>query len=187
MLRIASEAMEKDRTTKVITQAQHSLDAESAVAGWLILVKKPHGEHMANTAKKPDIRNRDLAMIHIAKKDLGLDDDTYRDMLWTVARVRSSGELDHAGRANVLIHLKARGWKPKHGGFKAESPKNVKISSVALVSKIGALLTVLDKPWAYADGMAKKMFKVEKLTWCTPQQLHKMVAALEYAKARIPS
>lgn len=143
------------------------------------------GDIKMNASKKPDMRSRDLAMIHIAKKYLGLDDDTYRDMLWTVARVRSSGELDHAGRANVLTHLKARGWKPKRSGFKTEPPKNVKMSSVALVSKIGALLTVLDKPWAYADGMAKKMFKVEKLTWCTPQQLHKMVAALEYAKARV--
>ena len=43
---------------------------------------------------------------------------------------------------------------------------------------------MLAKPWEYADGMAKKMFKVEKLIWCTPQQLHKLVAALEYAKAR---
>lgn len=141
---------------------------------------------MSSTNKKTDIRTRELAQIHIAKKDLSLDDDTYRAMLWTVAHVRSSSELDNAGRAKVLTHLKACGWKPKRSGFKIEPPKNVKMSSVALVSKIGALLTVLDKPWAYADGMAKKMFKVEKLTWCTPQQLHKMVAALEYAKAREP-
>jgi|SRR5450830_293219 len=139
---------------------------------------------MTSPARKPDTRTRELAMIHIAKKDLGLDDDTYRAMLWTVARVSSSSALDHAGRANVLTHLKARGWKPKRNGIKTEPPKNVKLSSVALVSKIGALLTVLQKPWAYADGMAVKMFKVEKLTWLTPQQLHKMVAALEYAKVR---
>lgn len=137
--------------------------------------------------KKQDIRTRELAMIHIAKKDLGLDDDTYRAMLWTVAHVRSSSDLDQAGRANVLKHLKACGFKPKSNGFKIEPPKNVKLSSVALVGKIGALLTVLQKPWAYADGMAKNMFNVEKLTWCTPQQLHKMVAALEIAKARVQS
>lgn len=142
---------------------------------------------MASPAKKTDIRTRELAMIHIAKKDLGLDDDTYRAMLWTVAHVRSSSDLDQAGRANVLKHLKTCGWKPKSSGFKIEPPKNVKLSSVALVGKIGALLTVLQKPWAYADGMAKNMFNVEKLTWCTPQQLHKMVAALEIAKARVQS
>lgn len=137
------------------------------------------------SAKKLDLRGRELAQIHIAKKDLALDDDTYRNMLWTVGRVRSSAELDHAGRANVLSHLRARGFKPKRGGTKTEAPKNVPVSKVALMGKIGALLTVLEKPWAYADGMANKMFKVEKIIWLSAPQLHKLVAALEYSKARL--
>ena len=137
----------------------------------------------ASSAKKPDARNGQLAQIHIAKKYLGLNDDTYRAMLFTLARVRSSSELDHAGRAKVLAHLKACGWVPK--ASTTATPKPVApASKTALISKIGALLTVLAKPWEYADGMAKKMFKVEKLIWCTPQQLHKLVAALEYAKQR---
>lgn len=131
---------------------------------------------------KANMRNRELAQIHIAKKDLGLDDETYRDMLFTIARVRSSGELDHAGRRRVIEHLHTRGWKPK-AGVKPKTP-NAGSSKTALISKVGALLTVLNKSWPYADGMAKKMFKVEKLIWCTPQQIHKLVAALEYAKAR---
>ena len=138
----------------------------------------------ASAAKKPDARNSQLAQIHIAKKDLGLDDETYRAMLFTLARVKSSAELDHAGRAKVLDHLKKCGFKPKFNAFKTGAPKTSPASKTALISKIGALLTVLTKPWEYADGMAKKMFKVEKLIWCTPQQLHKLVAALEYAKAR---
>ena len=56
-------------------------------------------------------RNSELAKIHIAKKDLGLDDDTYRDVLWTVARVRSAKDLDHHGREQVLKHFKSKGFK----------------------------------------------------------------------------
>ena len=138
----------------------------------------------ASATKKPDARNSELAQIHIAKKDLGLEEDTYRAMLFTIARVRSSSELDHAGRAKVLDHLKKCGFKPKFNAFKTGAPKTSPASKTALISKIGALLTVLNKPWEYADGMAKKMFKVEKIIWLTPQQLHKLVAALEYAKAR---
>ena len=40
-------------------------------------------------------RNPQLAQIHIAKKELGLDDDTYRDVLERVTRQRSSAGLDH--------------------------------------------------------------------------------------------
>lgn len=134
--------------------------------------------------KTENTRTRELAMIHIAKKDLGLDNETYRCMLLTIANVESAGDLDNMGREAVIKHLKASGWKPKKGNVKIDQPKNVKLSNVALVSKIGALLTVLNKPWAYADGMAMKMFKVEKLAWANPRQLHKIVAALEYSKAR---
>lgn len=31
-------------------------------------------------------RRRDLAAIHVAKKQLGMEDDTYRDMLWAIVR-----------------------------------------------------------------------------------------------------
>jgi len=63
-------------------------------------------------------RNSDLAMIHIAAEKLGLirpgDDSAYRDMLWSIARVRSAAKLDSGGREAVLKHLEACGWeKPR--------------------------------------------------------------------------
>ncbi len=60
-----------------------------------------------------NLRKSDLSQIHIAKKDLGLDDDTYRDMLFTVTRKRSSKDLDAHERSQVLAHLMAKGWRPK--------------------------------------------------------------------------
>lgn len=56
-------------------------------------------------------RRTDLAKIHIGKKDLGMDDETYKAMLWTVARVHSAADLDEAGRQAVLSHMVARGAK----------------------------------------------------------------------------
>ena len=54
-------------------------------------------------------RNRQLATIHCGKKFLGLDDETYRQMLWTVARVHSAADLDLHGREKVIAHMLARG------------------------------------------------------------------------------
>lgn len=58
-------------------------------------------------------RNNQLAMIHIAKKQLGLDDDTYRDIVRLVSNGResSAGELDYAERNKLLEHFKSRGFK----------------------------------------------------------------------------
>lgn len=56
-------------------------------------------------------RNAELAKIHIAKQQLDMDDDTYRDMLWSIGRVRSAKDLDLPGRDAVLAHLRACGFK----------------------------------------------------------------------------
>jgi phage gp16-like protein len=52
-----------------------------------------------------DYRRSELAKIHIAKAQLGLDDDTYHDILWTLSRVKSSADLDSQGRFKLLAHF----------------------------------------------------------------------------------
>lgn len=70
-------------------------------------------KHMATKARSA--RSIELAKIHIAAAQLHLlrpvDDSAYRDMLWSIARVRSAKDLDAGGRAAVLNHLRAAGWK----------------------------------------------------------------------------
>lgn len=56
-------------------------------------------------------QKREIALIKIAQKQLGMADDTYRSVLWSVARVKSSTELDFAGRKKVLDHMEACGFK----------------------------------------------------------------------------
>jgi len=118
-------------------------------------------------------RNKQLAMIHLAKKDLGLDDETYRAMLKNVADVTSASELTAYGLGQVIEHLRAKGWEPK---VKAR-PRPAE-DRVRLVKKIRRLLMNDNRPDAYADGMSAHMFGVDKFEWCNPEQLKKIVAAL---------
>ena len=53
-----------------------------------------------------------------------------------------------------------------------------------LLKKIEALLAEANRPWSYAHGMAKRMLGVERVQWCEPYQLHKIVAALMYDARR---
>jgi phage gp16-like protein len=131
------------------------------------------------------IRTRELATIHVAKKQLGLDDGTYRDMLFTLTRKRSAGDLDHAERQRVIEHMRKRGFTrpvaapaPRSAGRKPEVPADRQ----ALVNKVEALLGA--RPWEYARAMAKRMFKVDQLEWASAEQLRSLVAALEYDKRR---
>jgi len=64
--------------------------------------------------KTKSARSMELAKIHIAAEQLGLrragDDSAYRDMLWSIGRVRSAKDLDAGGREAVLRHLRRCGF-----------------------------------------------------------------------------
>ena len=128
-----------------------------------------------------DLRRRELGLIHQAKAALGLDDDTYRAMLSSVTAKpgkpgkRSAADLDWRERKLVLDHLKAKGAKSK--------PKSRPVASdkAPLVAKIRAQLInhpAGRKPDAYVDGISKRMFGVDNYTWCSLDQLDKIVQAL---------
>lgn len=131
---------------------------------------------MSSAAGK-DFRHRALARIHLAKKELRMDDGTYRAMLSEIVGVASSKDLDAAGLNRVLDHLTRCGFKgkssypgrPRNFGDEDRGP---------LLRKIEALLTVGGKSWAYADGIAKRVCKVERVAWCRWDYLHKIVGVL---------
>lgn len=66
------------------------------------------------STRQRSVRSTELAKIHIAAEQLGLrrvgDDSAYRDMLWTIGRVRSAADLDAGGRQAVLAHLRRCGF-----------------------------------------------------------------------------
>lgn len=143
-------------------------------------------------ARPAQLRPSALAQIHIAKKALGLDDDTYRAMLFAVARVHSAKDLDHAGREKVLAHLKRSGWKPAPPKRKptpdspnAGAPHNLHSAARGpQLQKIGAQLASAGRPWAYGHAMAKRMFDLANLALANEAQLQKIIAALNYDQAR---
>lgn len=125
-------------------------------------------------------RNQQLSKIHIAKKDLGLDDDTYRALLSRVAGKTSAKDLSPLEAAKVLRELERLGFQPKRNKTKP----NPAAGREKLVGKIEAQLAAAGRPWEYADGLAKRLYKVEKLEWLNPEQLRGVVAALAYDAKR---
>lgn len=126
-----------------------------------------------------DTRRRELAAIHIGAAQIGMQRDAYEDMLWAVARVRSAKDLDNAGRQRVLDHLRACGAR-----FKRRGRTQPAEGKAGLVGKVRAMLAAAARPDAYADGMAKRMFHVERFEWCNEDQMRRLVAALNYDAKR---
>lgn len=129
-------------------------------------------------------RNGKLSKIHIAKKDLCLDDDTYRALLQRVSGVRSAKDLSPRQIDAVLQEFDRLGWQSapaKQAGRKIATPAT---DRKKLMGKVNAFLAESERSWAYADGLALRMFKVERVEWLDAEQLHKMVAALSYDAKR---
>lgn len=125
-----------------------------------------------------------LAKIHIAKAQLGLDDDTYRALLARVAGVRSAKELSPRQVGAVLAEFERLGWTPKSAKKAGRATPKPAATRKALVGKIEAQLADAGRPWAYADAMALRMFQVERVEWCDTDQLRRLVAALAYDAKR---
>lgn len=54
-----------------------------------------------------------LARIHIARKDLGLDELVYREVLFNETGKRSAADLTYLQAEKVLKYFEGCGWKPQ--------------------------------------------------------------------------
>lgn len=133
------------------------------------------------TAADP-YRTKDLARIHLAKKQLGLDDEAYRDILRQTTGKTSSADLSPKERFKLLRTLQELGAKDarSYPGKPAKPAPDQK----ALLAKIEAQLAVAQRPWSYADAMARHMFKREQVGDCEHGELVRLVAALAYDAKR---
>ncbi len=136
-----------------------------------------------------DRRRKELAAIHVmASKQLRIDQDTYRALLERVTGKRSAGDLNARERTAVLDELR----RLIGGGVKrmrnavppVDEPQNVRAELRAMVSKVGAILEEADRSWAYAHGLAVRMFKVQRVEWLRAEQLHRLIAALAIDQKR---
>lgn len=115
--------------------------------------------------------------IQIARRQLGLDDESYYAILARVAGVKSSTELTPRQVGRVLAELERLGFKPK-ASAKGRAKPNPAAERKALVGKIEAQLAEAGRPWDYADSLAARMYTVDRLEWCDTDQLRGIVTAL---------
>lgn len=128
-----------------------------------------------------DPRNQQLARIHLAKKQLALDESTYRALLKRITGKESSAAMSTAERNAVLAEFARLGFKDQRQAEKRRrwpgEPKNC--NEVPQLRKVRALLADAKRPWSYAHGLAKRMYDVARVEWLDHDKLHRLVAALQ--------
>ncbi len=144
-------------------------------------------------------RNAQLAQIHIAAKQLGIDRDTYQAMLRRVSvtagnrsECSSSADLDGQQRHAVVDEFVRLGAKlpptrgtrgPVRAGQYPGKPANV--ANVPMLQKIEAQLASMGLAWAYADAIAKRQCGIAKVAWLRKDEhLQAIVAALDVEQTK---
>ncbi len=121
------------------------------------------------------------AQIHIARKQLGLDDETYRQMISTTTNgKRSCADCSVRELEQIVARLKAAGFEARPRKRVAQHPGTPhNLEREPQLQKIEALLSEMKLTWSYADAIARRQFGVEKVAWLRQQrELSAVIAAL---------
>lgn len=131
------------------------------------------------------IGKREIAILHIAKAQLMMTEEEYRAILKTFD-VTTSKDLSIQKYNQLLRKFQADGFilttrkkiscRNRSAGSWEKEP---------MLRKIRALLSTMKLSSKYSDSIAKHMFGIDNTTWCTPAQLHSIIAALEYKKKKL--
>ncbi len=128
------------------------------------------------------MRKELLAKIHVAKKQMGLDDDTYRDLLERATGQRSAAGLTDRQLVGVLDALKASGWQAPVRKPTSSKPPVAKV--LALWADMCAQGIPRDKSDAALTAFVKRMAGVDRPEWLTPAQASKVIEGLKAWRAR---
>lgn len=142
----------------------------------------------------PDYRKRLIQLIHVAKNERGLDDETYRGLLTRETGKDSCSKMNGTELDRVLGALKREGFrvtrarKPVERVIGKKSPAPVREGQKALITALWISLwqlgAVKDNRDSAIDGFVKRQTGVEHLQWLGPQQGHRVIEALKAWCAR---
>ena len=133
------------------------------------------------------MKSKYIVLIHIAKSQLNLDDDTYRHLLLTLTRKTSTKDMAIWELEKVIDNLKSKGFKAKNskksGKITATEPIHKKIRSLWLeLAEAGAVKNRSEKA---INSYVKRIVGIEVMDWLTPKQAMVVIESLKSWQARI--
>lgn len=132
----------------------------------------------------PD-RRAMLAKVHLAKKDLRLDEEVYRDIVQRVTGCSSSSKCDRPQLVKLLAEFKRVGWdvgaKP---AFKESSKRHVRLIFGLWKGLCDADIPDI-KTRAALVAFVKNMTKVDNPEWLTVDQARQVTEGLKAWRKRV--
>ncbi|WJY16785.1 regulatory protein GemA [Pectobacteriaceae bacterium CE90] len=133
-------------------------------------------------------RTQLIKLIHVAKRELRLDDDTYRQLLTTITTKTSTRDMDVPQLDNVMKAMKKRGFKIKPAR-KANStiplddaPQSRKIRALWL--EMADTGIIRDRSEAAMVRWVKRETDVDSLRWLGTEDASQVIEKLKKWQCR---
>ncbi|WP_225087463.1 gp16 family protein [Pectobacterium colocasium] len=134
-------------------------------------------------------KNQLIKLIHIAKRDLQLDDDTYRQLLITVTGKSSTRDMVVPQLDTVLNAMKKRGFKIKAAKKASstrpldDSPQSRKIRSLWLEMADAGIIR--DRSEVALARWVKRETGIDSLQWLNSEQASAIIEKLKQWQRRV--
>ena len=129
------------------------------------------------------ISNAKKAVIHIAKVQVGMSGDEYRDLLGSVG-VESSKDLNNKTFGQVMKQFEKLGFQTTSRTGSKRKVNNLPNDKVRLMKKLEAIILDMSLSWEYVDAIARKRFDVDAAQWLDGEELFKLVQMMAVYQKR---
>lgn len=127
--------------------------------------------------------------IHVARRQLNMDDADYRALLQRAAGVVSSADIRQSGQLDaVMAEFRRLGFKDKPSARHGRVPNT--LDREPQMQKIEALLADMKLSWGYAEAIARQQnpvapgVRIERLEWVPTAKLKGVITALAIEKRK---
>ncbi len=126
-----------------------------------------------------------IAKIHIAKKQLGMDEDDYRQILFDETDKDSLTQCSEAQLEAVIKRLQAKGFRPiPKKGSKASAQHPMARKARALWISLHHLGAVHNPSELALEAFAKRQLGCDRLVWARQSDAYRLIEALKAMAVR---
>lgn len=126
-----------------------------------------------------------LAKVHIAKAQLNLDDEQYRDVVRRVTGKDSAAQCRYSQLIDLINEFKDLGWKtPRKKAFRRTPSDPIK-KIYALWGELQTAGAVQSTDKTALDKFVKKYTGIDSVQWLLPEQQRKIIEILKQWIKRI--
>ncbi|TAM05608.1 MAG: regulatory protein GemA [Paraburkholderia sp.] len=140
----------------------------------------------SKTDRGPQFRPRLIRLIHVAKRDLNMHDDSYRSVLRQIGGKASAADLTVPELEKVLEHLKRCGFKVRSSkGTRRQADDAQSRMIRGLWLELAACGAVQNRAEEALAAFVKRMTGVDALDWLSSAQASRVIEHLKRWRDRM--